>query len=195
MNPLIEKSDKIAVFCGARPGVHPDHLRLAEEFGTELARRGLDLVYGAGGVGVMGAVAGAVLAAGGGVTGVIPRRLHERERADNAPGAVFVVRDMHERKALMYRLSRGFAVLPGGLGTLDELMEVATWNQLSIMRKPVVVVNHRGFFDPLLRLLDHLVTEGFLRPEERALVEVADDASHALDLLGAARPVPAAATA
>ena len=96
---------------------------------------------------------------------------------------------------LNHLLNGAERVLPGGLGTLDELMEVATWNQLSIMRKPVVVVNHRGFFDPLLRLLDHLVGEGFLRPEERAVVQVAENASDALDLLGAPRPVPAAATA
>ncbi|MFI9630476.1 TIGR00730 family Rossman fold protein [Streptomyces sp. NPDC052042] len=195
MQTVVEKSAKIAVFCGARPGVHPEHLLLAEQFGTTLARRGLDLVYGAGGVGVMGAVADAVLAAGGGVTGVIPRSLHERERADNAQGAIFVVRSMHERKALMYRLSIGFAVLPGGLGTLDELMEVATWNQLSIMRKPIVVVNHRGFFDPMLQMLDHLVEEGFLRAEERRLIQVAQDAEEAIDQLSAGHPVPAAATA
>ncbi|MGW6058575.1 LOG family protein [Streptomyces sp. NPDC055189] len=195
MQSVVEKSAKIAVFCGARPGVHPEHLLLAEEFGTTLARRGLDLVYGAGGVGVMGAVADAVLAAGGSVTGVIPRLLHERERSDKAPGAVFVVRSMHERKALMYRLSLGFAVLPGGLGTLDELMEVATWNQLSIMRKPIVVVNHRGFFDPMLRMLDHLVEQGFLKAEERALIQVAHDAGDAVDRLGAGHAVPVPVTA
>ncbi|GAA3842329.1 TIGR00730 family Rossman fold protein [Streptomyces coacervatus] len=195
MLPVIEKSKKIAVFCGARPGTHPEHLLLAEEFGTALARRGLDLVYGAGGVGVMGSVAHAVLAAGGGVTGVIPRLLHERERTDNAPGTVFVVRSMHERKALMYRLSNGFAVLPGGFGTLDELMEVATWNQLSIMRKPIVVVNHRGFFDPMLRMLDHLVEEGFLRAEERRVIQVAQDAEEAMDRLGTGHPLTVPATA
>ncbi|MQT04394.1 LOG family protein [Streptomyces jumonjinensis] len=195
MHTKLKKSDKIAVFCGARPGVHPNHLVFAEEFGTILARRGLDLVYGAGGVGVMGALADAVLAAGGDVTGVIPRSLHERERADNAPGAIFVVRSMHERKALMYRLAAGFAILPGGLGTLDELMEVATWNQLSIMRKPIVVVNHRGFFDPILRMLDHLVDEGFLGANERHLIQVAHDAEEAIDRPRVGHSWPAPATA
>ncbi|MFD3504590.1 TIGR00730 family Rossman fold protein [Streptomyces sp. NPDC058676] len=195
MPPAIEQSEKIAVFCGARDGARPDHLLLAKEFGTALARRGLDLVYGAGGVGVMGAVAHAVMDAGGGVTGVVPRFLHARERADNAPGALFLVRSMHERKALMYRLSAGFAVLPGGFGTLDELLEVATWNQLSIMKKPIVVVNHRGFFDPLLRMLDHLVLEGFLRAEERSLIQEGRSVEEAIDLLRAPRAEPAAVTA
>ncbi|WP_330301293.1 TIGR00730 family Rossman fold protein [Streptomyces sp. NBC_00503] len=188
MPSTVEQVQRIAVFCGARPGVHPEHLRLAEEFGTALAERGLELVYGAGGIGVMGALSSAVMAAGGSVTGVIPRDLHERERADRARGAVFVVRSMHERKALMYRLSSGFAVLPGGIGTLDELMEVATWNQLSFIRKPVVILNHRGFFTPMLAMLDHLVAEGFLTAEERGIFLVADTAHEALDLMGLGTP-------
>ena len=181
------KSRRIAVFCGARPGVRAEHLDFAGAFGAALARHGLDLVYGAGGVGVMRAVADGVLEHGGAVTGVIPRTLHERERADRAPGTVFLVRDMHDRKALMYRLASGFAVLPGGLGTLDELMEVATWNQLSLLDKPLVVVNHRGFYDPLLAMLDHLVAEGFLAARERRLVQVAGTAEEALSLLGAGK--------
>ncbi|MGW1889936.1 LOG family protein [Streptomyces sp. NPDC002004] len=193
MQTKIDKSRRIAVFCGARPGVRDDHIDFARRFGRSVARRGLDLVYGAGGVGVMGAVADGVLDGGGAVTGVIPRSLHERERADNARGAVFVVRSMHERKALMYRLSAGFAVLPGGIGTLDELMEVATWNQLSLMEKPIVVVNHGGFFTPMLAMLDHLVAEGFLSAKERRLVQAAETAEEALDLLGF--PEPAAAGA
>lgn len=99
---------------------------------------------------------------------------------------------MHERKALMYRLSNGFAVLPGGIGTLDELMEVATWNQLSLMEKPIVVVNHAGFYDPMLAMLDHLVSEGFLTAAERRLIRCADSAEEALDLLGAPRALAAA---
>jgi uncharacterized protein (TIGR00730 family) len=199
----VAHSTRVAVFCGARPGVSREHVAFAAEFGRALARRGLDLVYGAGGVGVMGAVAEGVVAGGGAVTGVVPRDLHERERAVKAPGAVFVVRSMHERKALMYRLASAFAVLPGGIGTLDELMEVATWNQLAYLDKPVVVVNHLGFYDPLLALLDHLVREGFLAARERALVRSAATVEEALDLLGAsprrpeteaAEPVAAALT-
>ncbi|MER6632852.1 TIGR00730 family Rossman fold protein [Streptomyces sp. NPDC000987] len=184
MNP-ISKSRSIAVFCGARAGTRREHLDFARDFGAALAREGLDLVYGAGGVGVMRAVADGVMEHGGGVTGVIPRTLHDRERADRAPGTIFLVRTMHHRKALMYRLASGFAVLPGGLGTLDELMEVATWNQLSLLTKPVVVLNHRGFYDPMLAMLDHLVAEGFIAAHERRLIQVAETAEEAIRLLGA----------
>lgn len=176
------------MFCGARPGVRDEDLLFARDFGTALARHGLGLVYGAGGAGVMGAVAAGAVAAGGGVTGVIPLHLRDRERAVEAPGATFVVRSMHERKALMYRLASGFAVLPGGIGTLDELMEVATWNQLGLIEKPVVVVNHRGFFDPMLAMLDHLVSEGFLSLKERLLLQVADTCEEALQRLGLTEP-------
>jgi len=177
------KSRHIAVFCGARVGARAEHLNFAREFGITLARRGLDLVYGAGGAGVMRAVADGVTQAGGGVIGVIPQGLHERESADQARGALFMVRTMHDRKTLMYRLASGFAVLPGGFGTLDELMEVVTWNQLSLIAKPVVVVNHLGFYDPMLAMLDHLVAEGFLVTAERTLVQVAGTAEEALDIL------------
>jgi hypothetical protein len=170
----ISRNNFIAVFCGARPGVHPGWVDFAAAFGVSLAERGFGLVYGGGGRGIMGAVADGVLSSGGGVVGIVPQHLHERERADRARGQIFVVRSMHQRKALMYRLSRAFVVLPGGIGTMDELMEVLTWNQLGIMDKPVVLVNHRRFFDPLIRLLDHLVAEGFLTDRERALVRVAE---------------------
>jgi uncharacterized protein (TIGR00730 family) len=184
---MIEERERVGVFCGARSGVRPDYLEFATAFGAGLARRGVGLVYGAGGVGVMGALADAVLAGGGSVTGVIPHSLHERERADAARGEILVVRSMHERKDLMYRLSSGFAILPGGIGTLDELMEVATWNQLALIAKPLVVVNCKGFFDPMLDMLDHLVEEGFLAADERLLIQVADTADEALDLLGAGK--------
>ncbi len=128
----------------------------------------------------MGAVAEAALAAGAPVTGVIPRQLFERERPDRSRGEVRVVESMHERKALMYRLSAGFAVLPGGLGTLEELLEVATWNQLGFHRKPLVLVNRGGFFDPLLTMLDTMVDNGFLEPSDRALVQASSDVDDAL---------------
>lgn len=175
---------RVTVFCGARPGVQPDHLQLAADFGAALVRRGLGLVYGAGGVGMMGSLADAVLADGGDVTGVIPAELHEREQADDARGEIIVVDSMHERKFLMYQLASGFAVLPGGLGTLDELMEVTTWNQLALIRKPIVVLNRGGFFTPLLQMLDHLVAEGYVSEPERRLVQASDDPDETLDLLG-----------
>jgi uncharacterized protein (TIGR00730 family) len=137
----------------------------------------------------MGSLAAAVLAAGGNVTGAIPSSLQEREQASAAArGETFVVGSMHERKALMYRLASGFAVLAGGLGTLDELMEVATWSQLSLIRKLLVVLNHRGFFDPMLGMLDHLATEGFLGIDERQLIQVAHTPDEAFDRLGLGVP-------
>ncbi|MEV7419556.1 TIGR00730 family Rossman fold protein [Streptomyces sp. NPDC089919] len=188
-----ETRPSIAVFCGARPGVHPDHLHFAHAFGLELARRGSDLVYGAGGVGVMGAVAQGVTAGGGDVTGVVPQALRERERSDDPLGSIRVVDTMHERKALMYALSDGFAVLPGGIGTMDEVMEVLTWNQLGLIDKPIVLVNHRGFFDPLIGLLDHLVAEGFLSAVERRLIRAARRPEEACDLLRLPAPLAVAA--
>ncbi|TDC79576.1 TIGR00730 family Rossman fold protein [Streptomyces hainanensis] len=173
----------IAVFCGARPVGNPAYTALARDFGTALGRRGLGLVYGAGGVGMMGEVARAAAANGAAVTGVITRDLRERERSQQATGEIYVVRSMHDRKALMYKLSTAFAVLPGGFGTLDELMEVLTWNQLGLHRKPVVLFNPNGYFDPLLELLDHVVREGFLTSADRSLVWTARDTRQAFDLL------------
>jgi uncharacterized protein (TIGR00730 family) len=184
MPAIVEKGGRIGVFCGARTGVRSAYLEFAKDFGTALARRDLGLVYGGGGVGIMGAVADAVLAAGGNVTGVIPVILHEKVRPDKARGKTYVVRSMHQRKALMYRLSSGFAVLPGGFGTLDELMEVATWTKLGIIEKPIVVVNCEGFFDLMLDIIDHIVKEGFISDDERGLIRVANDLDEAFDLLG-----------
>ena len=186
----------IAVFCGARPGIGARYLEAAYAFGEALGRHGAGLVYGAGEVGVMGAVAAGARAAGASVTGVIPALLYDRERPDLGTGEIVVVETMHDRKAMMYELSDGFAVLPGGLGTLDELMEVITWNQLGIHRKRVVLVDGSGFFEPLVRLLDHLLTEGFMSPADRDMVEVAADAGDALArLLGAPAPLALAAGA
>jgi uncharacterized protein (TIGR00730 family) len=190
MEGITKQSGRIAAFCGARVGAHPGYLEFATGFGTSLAVRGFDLVYGGGGAGVMGAVADAVLAAGGGVIGVTPYHLPGWERPAGARGTLFVVRSMHERKALMYRLSAGFAVLPGGIGTMDELMEVATWNKLGIIDKPVVVLNYRGFFDPMLAMLDHFVAEGFLGERERSSIQIAYDAEEAFARLARSK-VPA----
>jgi cytokinin riboside 5'-monophosphate phosphoribohydrolase len=186
-SPSARKS--IGVFCGSRPGHHPEYTQAATELGRELAGRGAGLVYGGGGVGIMGCVSTAALAGGASVTGVIPHALHERERLDNACGEIFVVGGMHERKALMYRLSDAFVVLPGGYGTLDELMEVATWNQLGYHDRPVALVNVRGFFDPLVALLDRMLEEGFFSARDRALIRVAPDARTALDAVGVPAPV------
>jgi uncharacterized protein (TIGR00730 family) len=131
----------------------------------------------------MGAVSRAALRAGGPGTGVIPHDLHARERGYEAGSEIYVVRSMHERKALIYRLSTGFAVLPGGIDTLDEVLEVATWNHLDLRTKPIVLVNQDGFFDPLVELLDHIVREGFLTAAERALIQQTSGVPEALDIL------------
>ncbi|MFI6348544.1 TIGR00730 family Rossman fold protein [Streptomyces sp. NPDC050560] len=175
----------LCVFCGASPGTDPRHLRTAALLGAECARRGTRLVYGAGGIGVMGALSDAALAAGGTVVGVIPEALMAREfgRADLTE--LRVVRSMHERKTLMHRLSDAFVALPGGYGTLEELFEITSWAQLGLHRKPVVLLDEAGFFDPLTRMLDHARDQGFVSPSERRLVRRAATVEEALRLAAA----------
>ena len=164
----------ICVFCGSSAGVRPDYATAASAFGHLLAEQKIRLVYGAGNVGLMGVLADAALAAGGSVIGVIPQMLVDRELAH--PGTdLRIVTSMHERKALMAELADAFVALPGGLGTYEELCEVLTWGQLGIHAKPVACLNIAGYFDPLERMLDHAVAEGFLRLEQRKLLIVADD--------------------
>jgi uncharacterized protein (TIGR00730 family) len=164
---------RICIFCGASPGRVPAYLELAAAVGEALARRGIGVVYGGGRVGMMGAVADAALAAGGEVIGVIPRRLVDRELAHPGLTSLRVVDTLHERKAEMAALADGFIALPGGLGTLEELAEVASWAQLDLHAKPIGLLGRAGYWDALLAWLDHAVTEGFLAPEHRRLV-VAD---------------------
>ncbi|MBO2458319.1 TIGR00730 family Rossman fold protein [Actinomadura violacea] len=178
---------QVAVFCGARAGARGDYVEFAAALGAGLAARGAGLVYGAGSVGVMGSVAAAARAGGARVVGVIPASLFERERPSSTGEELVVVRTMHDRKALMYRLSDAFIGLPGGLGTLDELMEVATWSQLGLHAKPVVLLDVAGYFRPLLAALDHAVAEGFVSAADRALITVAETVGEALDLIAPAR--------
>jgi uncharacterized protein (TIGR00730 family) len=180
---------RVCVFCGVRPGARAEYLDVAREFGTLLAARGVGLVYGGSGIGIMGAVSGAAERGGAPVTGVIPRHLFDRERTTIRVADLRVVNSMHDRKSLMYELADGFVALPGGIGTLDELFEIITWAQLGLHTKPTVVLNHGGYYNPLVVLLDHAVAEGFLLPAERALVQVATTAEEALDLLGVADPL------
>jgi uncharacterized protein (TIGR00730 family) len=164
---------RICVFCGASPGRVSGYLDLAASVGEALARRGIGVVYGGGRVGMMGAVADAALAAGGEVIGVIPRRLVDRELAHPGLTDLRVVDTLHERKAEMAALADGFVALPGGLGTLEELAEVASWAQLGLHAKPIGLLGREGYWDALLTWLDHAVAEGFLAPAHRRLV-VAD---------------------
>jgi uncharacterized protein (TIGR00730 family) len=160
----------VCVFCGASPGTDPRHVALARAVGTGLAERGIGLVYGGGRVGLMGAVADAALAAGGTVTGIIPSSLVERELAHPGLTTLLVVETLHERKAQMAQRADGFIALPGGLGTLEELAEVASWGQLGLYAKPIGLLGDGGYWDGLLAWLEHAVAEGFLRPDHAAFL-------------------------
>ena len=153
---------RVCVFCGSSLGDRPDYTEAARRLGTALAARGLGLVFGAGHVGLMGALADAVLAAGGEAIGVIPQALVDRELAHRGLTQLRIVQTMHQRKALMADLADGFIALPGGFGTLDELFEMLTWNQLKIHDKKIYMLNTAGFYDPLRLHLQHLEKEGFL---------------------------------
>lgn len=163
---------RICVFCGSSPGAHPEYAGAAAELGRLLAERGIALVYGGGNVGLMGILADAALLAGGEVIGVIPRHLEAKEIAHRTVSQLRVVGSMHERKALMADLSDAFIALPGGLGTLEELFECATWTQLGLHAKPLGLLNVRGYYDLLARFLDRTVEDRFVRADHRALISV-----------------------
>jgi uncharacterized protein (TIGR00730 family) len=179
---------RICVFCGAAAGVSAGFAEAAGAVGTELARRGIGVVYGGGRLGLMGVVAEAALAAGGEVTGVIPRGLVDRELAHDGLSELHVVATMHERKALMNELSDGFVTLPGGLGTLEELAEVVSWAQLGLHAKPIGVLNVDGFYDGLLGWLERAVGDGFVRPEHAGLLLVRSELPLLLEAMESHRP-------
>jgi uncharacterized protein (TIGR00730 family) len=155
----------ICVYCGSSPGHNPAHVAAARNLGSRMAEAGIGLVYGGGGLGLMGEIARAVLAGGGRVTGIIPEFLSVREHMLREVTELIVVSDMHERKKLMFDRSDAFVALPGGIGTLEELVEQLTWAQLGRHTKPIVLVDVEGFWAPFLGLLGHMKTEGFIRPE------------------------------
>ncbi|HEY0294199.1 MAG TPA: TIGR00730 family Rossman fold protein [Bordetella sp.] len=173
--------ENICVYCGSNKGRDPLYIERAQAFGRELARRGLGLVYGGADVGIMGAVADTVLAAGGRVIGVIPESLRTKEMAHQGLTELHVVPTMHERKQLMAEKADGFVALPGGAGTLDEIFEVWTWAQLGFHRKPCGLFNVAGYFDQLAAFLDHAAGEGFMRAEHRAMLMVESDPAALLD--------------
>lgn len=174
---------RLCVFCGSGAGARPEYSAAAAALGRELALREIGLVYGGASVGLMGVVADATLEAGGEVVGVIPGALAAREIAHRGLTKLHVVESMHERKALMASLCDGFIALPGGIGTLEELFEVWTWAQLGLHGKPVALLNVRGYYDPLLAFLDASVTEGFVRPEVRAMLLTHAAPTNLLDLV------------
>ncbi|MCE3602867.1 TIGR00730 family Rossman fold protein [Massilia sp. P8910] len=162
----------IAVYCGASYGALPLYAEAARAMGRALVGQGIGLVYGGGKVGLMGVIADEVMRLGGDAVGVIPQALVERELAHEGLTELFVVRDMHERKAMMAELSDGFIAMPGGMGTLEELFEMLTWSQLGIHRKPVGVLNAGGFYDLLAAFVAHQQREAFVREEHAGLMMV-----------------------
>ncbi len=178
----------ICVYAGASPGADERFRDAAERLAQAIVGRGLGIVYGGGNVGLMGALADAALAAGGEVVGVIPKALLEKEVAHGGLTELNVVESMHERKARMADLARAFIALPGGIGTIEELIEVFTWTQLGLHEKPVAVLNVAGYWDGLLSLLDDAVTQRFLRAEHRALLLEGVDPEELLSALEAWRP-------
>ncbi len=178
--------NRVCVFCGSSDGRRPSYRAAAGQLGRLLASRHLGVVYGGGNIGLMGALADAALAAGGEVIGVIPEHLVSKELAHRGVD-LRVVHSMHERKALMSDLSDAFIALPGGFGTFEEFCEVLTWSQLGLHVKACALLNVEGYYDALLALFDRAVEEGFVRPENRRLVLVDEDADRLLDRLAAWR--------
>jgi uncharacterized protein (TIGR00730 family) len=181
----------VCVYCGSNAGARPVYAERAAILGTRLAREGLALVYGGGNVGLMGIVADAALAAGGEVIGVIPEQLVRWEVAHTGLTRLETVGSMHERKARMFDLSDAFVALPGGFGTLDEMFEMLTWRQLGLGDKPCAFLDVEGYFAPLAEMLDHMVTERFLHPDQRRDLWHGEDVEALFAWLWAYRPAQA----
>jgi uncharacterized protein (TIGR00730 family) len=163
---------KICIFTGSRRGKSQEYAAAAEQLGQDLVARGYGLVYGGGNVGLMNVIANTVLGLGGGVIGVIPNALVSKEVAHGGLTDLRVVGSMHERKALMAELSDGFIAMPGGIGTMEEFFEVLSWAQLGLHEKPCGLLNVAGYYDSLVRFLDHAVSDDFIKPKHRALMLV-----------------------
>ncbi|HET9716554.1 MAG TPA: TIGR00730 family Rossman fold protein [Pseudolabrys sp.] len=159
----MQKIRRICVYCGSSPGTNPSFVESARAFGAVLAKNRIGLVFGGGSVGMMGAVAKSVLDHGGSVTGIIPEFLVARERAVKGANNLVITRDMHERKRKMFEMADAFVAMPGGIGTLEELVEQITWVQLGRHRKPILLANIDGFWNPLRALIDHMKTLQFIR--------------------------------
>lgn len=179
--------ERVCVFCGSNTGVNSLYRHAAETLGQLLTQRGHGLVYGGGSVGLMGVLANAVLARGGEVIGVIPEALATKELAHPKVTVMHVVPGMHARKARMAELADAFIAMPGGYGTFEELFEVITWAQLGLHSKPIGLLNVAGYFDALISLVEQAVAEGFIKPEHRQLIVVADQPQALLDALACHR--------
>jgi len=182
--------NSISVFCGSSTGANTVYREAARATGEALVRAGIRLVYGGGKVGLMGVLADAVLAAGGQITGVMPRALVERETAHHGIADLRIVESMHERKELMASLGDAFIALPGGPGTLEELFEQWTWSQLGIHAKPCGLLNVNGYFDPLVAMIGRMVSEQFLAPPLAAILAIETQPEKLLERFRAYRPPP-----
>ena len=197
----MSKINAVCVYCGSSAGSDPAFLRAAEALGQSLAQGGVRLVYGGGSVGMMGAVARAVLKHGGKVTGIIPEFLFRREQPEAQNEELIVTRDMHERKQKMFERADAFVALPGGIGTLEELVEQLTWVQIGQHKKPLLLVNTNGFWEPLRELLDHMEKLGFIYGDVQNSLLIADrpedvlpklrEAAHAVSEADTRMAVPA----
>lgn len=179
----------LAVYCGAAAGAHPLYADAARQLARALVAHNIGLVYGGGKVGLMGVIADEVLRLGGEATGVIPRALVDREVGHTGLTRLFVVKDMHERKAMMSDLAEGFIAMPGGMGTLEELFEMVTWAQLGIHAKPIGLFNVNRFYDGLRAFVRHQCEQGFVRPEHEGLMMAESDPDALIRRLRAVAPV------
>lgn len=182
-NVSSNKIQSVCVYCGSRLGNKPYYEELAEEVGRRIAGQKMKLVYGAGSVGLMGVVARSASHAGAQVIGIIPGHLDAIEITQEGLDELHITDNMHERKKMMFDRSDAFIVLPGGLGTLDETMEMMTWAQLSLHKKPIVLINYKGFWSPLLELIKHVTDDGFASQEHADLLTVVDTAEEAMAYL------------
>ncbi len=177
----MRKIKSICVYCGSRPGAQPGYADLARQTGKSLAQTGIILVYGGGQIGLMGLAAREALANGGRVIGIIPEHLDEVEIAQTGLSELHVVADMHARKRMMFDRSDAFIVLPGGLGTLEEFLEMLTWRQLGLHNKPIYLLNYQQYWDPLIALFDHVVDQGFAAPPTTSLFQSIDSLESLLE--------------
>lgn len=173
----------VCVYCGSRMGNKPYYEKLAKNMGHLVAEHNMQLVYGAGSIGLMGTVARAAADRGADVIGIIPEHLDAVEITQDGLSELHVTDDMHERKKMMFDRSDAFIVLPGGLGTLDETMEMMTWAQLSLHAKPIVLVNYKDFWTPLMELIKHVVDDGFASPDHADLIKEVKSAEEAIEYL------------
>jgi hypothetical protein len=182
---LAARRPTICVFCGSSHGADPIYTETARQFGTKMVASGFDLVFGGGGVGLMGEVAASVAKAGGGILGIIPSFLRHLEPPLSVSSEIVITESMNERKARMFAAADGFAVLPGGLGTLDEFAEAFTGAQLQLHAKPIVLVNVKNYYAPLVTLIEHFVANGFAKPHVMDLFHLAPSVDDAIGIFAA----------